>query len=311
MAPTPEHRCEIEALPHHRIIDRDKALELGMSTKSISRRLASRRWRIVYPNTYFVGPGTIPWKSRLVAACRWAGPGSVVSHMAAAQLHGLLRSVDRVSVTSARRLNSRHGIEVHWAPKGTGRNVTVDSIPSTSVERTLLDISRRAGRPFAIELVERSIRDGRTNLRRLAALLDEPSSPSCPDFKWILEKRFALGVTDSEAEDLYLRLARRDPTCAEAVHHFVVTRHGQHLAELDFAYPLGMVDVEIDGDESHSDPVAKQRDKRRDALLAEMGWVVLRFTYWQLVDEPDWVIDRVRATVLRRRFRQGRLSLHI
>jgi very-short-patch-repair endonuclease len=108
-------------------------------------------------------------------------------------------------------------------------------------------------------------------------------------------------VTDSDAEDLYLRISRRDDVCRGAIHHHVVTRQGHRLAELDFSYLPELVNVEIDGHEGHDDPVARQRDRRRDALLGEMGWTVLRFTYWQLVDEPQWVIDRVRATVVRRR----------
>jgi hypothetical protein len=274
-----------------------------MSATATSRRVRSKRWTIVYPSVYFIGPGQIPWKSRLAAACAWAGTDAVVSHLAAAQLHGLLTSRNAVSVTVGRKKNSANGVEVHWHPDGVGQTVKVDGIPVTSVERTILDICRSSRRRFALEITERAIRGGRTNLRRLVKLLDDPATKPCRTLAWILKKRFAHGVTDSEAEDLYMRLARKDPSCRGWVHHHVVTRHGQHLAELDFAYLAELVNVEIDGDEAHDNPVAGQRDKRRDALLGEMGWIVLRFTYWQLVDEPEWVIDRVRATLSQRRAR--------
>lgn len=275
-----------------------------MSSAALSRRVRSKRWRLIYPSVYFVGAGRITWEARLAAACAWAGPDAVVSHLAAAQLHGLLASRDADSITVSRKKNSAHGVEVHWDPAGVGRSVKVDGIPATSAERTILDICRTSPRRFALEIVERAIRNNRTNLRRLTNLLEDPKTKTCRTLAWILEKRFAQGVTDSEAEDLYIRLARKDPVGRALVHHHVVTRYGQHLAELDFAYLPELVDVEIDGDEAHDDPVAGQRDKRRDALLGEMGWVVLRFTYWQLVDEPEWVIDRVCATLAHRRERR-------
>jgi very-short-patch-repair endonuclease len=261
--------------------------------------LSAGRWRTIYPGVYFLGAGKISWKARLAAACLWAGDGSVVSHLAAAQLHGLIADRNPVAITVPHKKNSAHGIEIHWDPSGPGRRATLDGIPVTSVERTLADVCRTAKRTFAVEIVERAIRGKHTNLRRLIRSLEAPDTKPCRTLGWVLENRFAYGVTDSEAENLYIRLARKHDLHRGMVHHYVVQRNGQHLGELDFAYTAELLNVEIDGDESHADPVAAQRDKRRDALLGEMGWTVLRFTYWQLVREPDWVADRVRAVLER------------
>jgi very-short-patch-repair endonuclease len=266
-----------------------------MKSSAIARRLETKRWRVVYPSVYFVGGGSIDWKARLAAACTWAGPNAAVSHLAAAQLHGLLTSTGKICITVAERKTSAHGIEVHLSPRGAGQIVAMDRIPVTSVDRTILDVCRNSGRAFSLSIVERAIRQGRTDLRRLARTLEDDGA-TCRTLRWILEKRFALGVTDSDAEDLYLKLARKDAVCRAPIHHHVVTRHGHRFAELDFSYLPELVNVEI-GREGHDDPVASQRDKRRDALLGEMGWVVLRFTYWQLVREPEWVIARVRTTL--------------
>jgi hypothetical protein len=301
---TPDHRCEIEAAKNHSIIDRLTALALGMSASAIARRLETGRWRVVYPGVYFVGAGEITWKARLVAACAWAGPGAVVSHIAAAQLHGLFTSRNQICVSVPKRVNSRHGVKVHWAPAGCGRTSKIDGIPVTCIERTIIDMCRSATRRFAIEIVERAIRRKRTNLKRLDEFLQDEETKPCPTLSWVLRNRFALGVTDSEAEDLYIRITKKRPATRGWVHHHVLTRNGYHLFELDFAYLLERLNIEIDGEEHHSGPVAGPRDKRRDALVKGMGWEVLRFTYWQLVDEPDWVLDRVEETLAHRRRRQ-------
>lgn len=51
----------------------------------------------------------------------------------------------------------------------------------------------------------------------------------------------------------------------------------------------GVVVVEADGDQFHSDPAARRRDRQRDAKLAAIGRPVLRFGYDQLVGRPDEV----------------------
>jgi hypothetical protein len=170
---TPEHRCEKEAARNHRILHRTKARELGMSPGAISRRLASGRWRVALPNVYLTGGGPLDWKARLASACAWAGPDAVVSHTAAAELLGLLTTRKAVCVTVPRKKNSAHGVEVHWDPAGAGRTVTIDGIRATCIEHTLVDLCRTAKRPLALSIVERAIRQDRTDLGRLTRFVKQ------------------------------------------------------------------------------------------------------------------------------------------
>ena len=48
---------------------------------------------------------------------------------------------------------------------------------------------------------------------------------------------------------------------------------------LDAAWPDVKLAVEFDGAAFHAGPDAWQRDLRRNAALAALGWVVLRFSY--------------------------------
>ena len=55
--------------------------------------------------------------------------------------------------------------------------------------------------------------------------------------------------------------------------------------------------LEVDGFAFHSDHDRFQDDRSRQNDFVGMGWAVLRFTWWQLKNEPDEVIRQVRKTI--------------
>ena len=77
---------------------------------------------------------------------------------------------------------------------------------------------------------------------------------------------------------------------------------GRILAEIDFADPLLKVAIEVDGRAFHSDTSAFERDRERQNMLALRGWLVLRFTWERLVNDPEGVVAETVAalTALRR-----------
>jgi very-short-patch-repair endonuclease len=305
-----DDRCARLAARNHQILSREEALRAGLSPRAIGSRVGSGRWRIVYPNAYFIGQGAATWKSRVAAAVAWAGEGAVASHASAAQLLGFGASTQAVCITSARRINSRHGIEVHWDPDlAAEARVRAENIRVTPADRTIVDLCARMSRPEAVALIERAVRSGRVTLDKLARRAELPGvsgrrAAGTATLQWALQHRFALGVTDSELENMFIRLARKHRL--PAVHHHVVYDGSRRVAELDFAYLDAKVNVELDGDAFHADAVSVAADKERDAHLAALGWVVIRVTYWQLVHEPEAVFDRIRRAVESRRT-QGRL----
>ena len=54
------------------------------------------------------------------------------------------------------------------------------------------------------------------------------------------------------------------------------------------------VDFELDGMAWHGDRIRREADMRRDAALATLGILVVRFSYQRLVNEPDQVRREVR-----------------
>ena len=71
-------------------ISRQQLLDAGLSTKLIERRLLRGRWQQLYRGVYAVFNGPPPRESWLWAAVLRAGPGAVLSHLTAAELHGLI-----------------------------------------------------------------------------------------------------------------------------------------------------------------------------------------------------------------------------
>jgi very-short-patch-repair endonuclease len=65
--------------------------------------------------------------------------------------------------------------------------------------------------------------------------------------------------------------------------------------------PVERVDFELDGTIAHAAPSDRERDLRRDAELAALGILVVRFTYQRLTREPATVRREVLAILASRR----------
>lgn len=76
---------------------------------------------------------------------------------------------------------------------------------------------------------------------------------------------------------------------------------GQRTVYLDLADEATMVAIELDGAAYHDDALARERDRRRDALLATLGWVTLRFSSRRLHRDAEAVRHETRQTMAVRR----------
>jgi len=237
-----------------------------------------------------------------MAAILWAGPGAVAAGRTAGALHGLLHgTTDIIEIAVPRKINSRHGIKVrHDGSLAHEPKVFVHNIPVTRVSRTILDLCGCLSFAAAKEVVVDAVRRRKSTVLDLSRILDGVGGKGkggTRNLRRILTELFAFGITDSEAEDLFMALAKRRGF--SFTHHHVVS-DPPFTAELDFADLPTRSDVEVDGGRYHNDPVAVQRDKARDNELIDRGWAVLRFTYWDLIQRPDWVFEKIESVLTRR-----------
>lgn len=74
-----------------------------------------------------------------------------------------------------------------------------------------------------------------------------------------------------------------------------VIRDGQaFVARVDLCWPLLRLVVETDGRRWHDPEDRRQADRRRDNALERLSWRVLRFTWEEVVHQPDYVVAMVR-----------------
>src|SRR5207253_5159975 len=71
--------------------------------------------------------------------------------------------------------------------------------------------------------------------------------------------------------------------------------------EIDLLYVDLRIVVEVDGAQHLADPVAYRRDRRKDQLLQENGYLVLRYLAEDLAKDLDSVLDGILRALSARR----------
>jgi REase_MTES_1575 len=111
----------------------------------------------------------------------------------------------------------------------------------------------------------------------------------------------ALALADARSESALETAVRLVLTRAgfepETLQWRVFDKDGWCFARLDLAWPSRKVAVEADGRTYHDLPEAVHRDRWRQNQLEAQGWTVLRFTWRDVIENPDEIIERV-ATAL-------------
>jgi very-short-patch-repair endonuclease len=95
-------------------------------------------------------------------------------------------------------------------------------------------------------------------------------------------------LTRSELEARFLDLCRSAGLPPPRANHVV------EGMEVDFCWPELRLIVETDGWAYHGTRAAFSRDRRRSVTLTVAGWTVLRFTYEDVVHDPDHVVQTLR-----------------
>ena len=284
----------------HGVISRRQLLALGISMKTVDRRIATGRLHVVWRGVYAVGRPRLSrsgWWSAAVLAC---GEGAVLSHTSAAELWGIRKpnivneeEVDRpatihVSVP-ADRTRRLAGIVAHRRIAiGLRDRTRSNGIPITSPARTLIDLAIVL-QPSQLEAAVNAA--DKLDLIDPDALRDEVDKHQGMDgvagLRRILDRR-TFSLTESELERRFVPLARRAglplPMTQQRVNGFRV----------DFFWPDLKLVVETDGLRYHRTPSQQSKDRIRDQAHVAAGFVVLRFTHAQVVFNPDQVIKTLR-----------------
>lgn len=234
------------------------------------------------------------------------GPDAVVSHWAAARLHGFDGApADAVAFTVLRGGRGRVvDFELHTTARwGQNDRVRVAGFLCTSATRTILDLAHiGVSRTRLQEAMDSAVRSGASSPSVLAARLATLRGPGrrgvravtslLPDtggHSW-LERRFLALV----------RAARLPRPAMQVIHR----RDGRTVARVDFLWEEAGVVVEVSGRRGHASDAERAKDAQRRNELQDLGRVVYEFTRADVVDRAPYVIATVRAG-LDRRSRHG------
>ena len=209
--------------------------------------------------------------------------GAVLSCGAAADHHGLeLFGPHRLHLTRSSPLPTRHPTRVALHIR---RTVQTDS-RATNLRQTLLDCARCLPLEQAVSVLDSALRQGRVEPEELVALVPR-SGP------YVAKVAEVVGLTDPLAQSVLESGARVLLVTADL---------GPVTSQVQFER-VGWVDlvvcgwlvIEVDGFAVHRERF--NEDRRRDAELSRLGYVVLRFTYEDVLRRPGWVLEVVRDTL--------------
>jgi len=267
--------------------------DCGVGSSTVSRWVSEGRLHPRYPSVYAVGHSKLPVEGELTAALLAAGPGATLSHATAAWWWGLTQDEPRViEISVPGRRRAPDGLRFYERRHlGTTHH---RRLPITTVVQTLLDFAAGA----TTEQVRRALAEAEYH-----RLLDVARIP--PE---------ALGRGRPGSATLRAAIGRHQPqlarTRSELEKAFIALCESTKIPVPEFnTYFCGyLVDaiwheqrvaVELDGHDGHHTPAQLERDHERDLVLRRNGFVVLRYTWWQLKRRRDIVAADLRSALAR------------
>jgi hypothetical protein len=278
------------------------------SSSSVSRWLAGGDLVVLAPGVVALPERSAEWLVRARAATLYAdGPLSHLTALAAAGLVPRTAGPAHVTVSPDRCPRDAPGVVVHRSGR---RLVTIrcDGIEVVEPTRSLVDAwawawartgHAAAERPVVRQALIEGVRDRTTSAQALRRESDRrPRHAGRAVLAPLLD--LLAGGCESELEIWGVLHVLRIPGLPPPVQqHRVRLADGRHV-DVDAAYLEAMVAVELDGAAFHGSREARERDLRRDTALATAGWVVLRFSYFRLVTDPEGCRREIEVVVRRR-----------
>jgi very-short-patch-repair endonuclease len=243
----------------------------GLSPSAISHRVKRGTLTRRHRRVYSLGAAPLSQEAGWPAAVIAAGPGAVLSHGSAAQLHGVRSWRPPLIAVVSTRKRRPHGVKVHTVRNIDPRDVTTErGIPVTTVHRTIVDLADELSPHELANVIHEAAHLGRwveAAVRDCAARLTGRQNLD------VLEEAIALyndGSAGSKSRaELALALRAAD------LPRF---RHNVHVEdiEVDFHFPTLALVLEIDGPD-HGRPSTRREDKLKERILTGAGYEVLRF----------------------------------
>ena len=298
LAPMSQDESALRALARARdgVVAWHEARAAGFTPRSIATRVNRGAWSrvgqaLVIHDIHQPGDPAEAWLLHL-----HCGRASVVSGPLAARLQGWAVVGTDHLVINPQPVAPPPGYDVKVLRRADPAARRFDDLPPLAPRRdALADILVSRSTQGARDLLDQALQRRWIATEDLEHVISERSGPGRrgqPRLRELYGR--AAGGSRSEAEQRMGLLLTQTPghwiaNCP------VLGEQGQILAEIDFADPVLKVAIEVDGRAFHSDRQSFERDRERQNLLVTLGWVVLRFTWERIVNDPEGVIAEVAS----------------
>ncbi|RBY96268.1 hypothetical protein DQ237_10435 [Blastococcus sp. TF02-8] len=265
------------------------ALLERVSRRTVARWVADGRLIRLRPGVLALPSAAARWRTRVASALE--DREAVASHATALALWELAHHPAgpvHLSVEPGSSGRGEAGVVLHRAAGAFADRRRVDGLAVTSVARALVDTWGRPGSLARSDVRAAAITAVRMRLCRPGDLARElaarPRLPGRAELSGLVSL-LAEGC-QSELEIWGCLQVLRAPGMPPFVQQRRVAVAGRTFL-LDAAYDDVLLAVEMDGAAWHGSRSQRERDIRRDALLATVGWQTLRFGFTRLTGSPD------------------------
>ncbi|MGH8862323.1 MAG: DUF559 domain-containing protein [Jatrophihabitantaceae bacterium] len=274
------------------LIARRQLLTGGVPPSTVDHWLNVGRLESTPTNgVYRVAGSAISPESRVwLAALSTRAP---VSYLSAARWWGMPvpdDGIEHVTRLARRRLVAPPGVRIHRVGLLRPAIVHHRGLWVTSPPETVLDCLGWLTLGRARGLADRAIQQGWLTMADVMHRLDGQRG------RWGNRqiRRLAADLddgADAESERRLQRLLRR-ARITGWVTHLPFLAAGRRF-EIDLAFPALRLAIEVDGYAYHNADPRFQADRTKQNALIAAGWRVLRFTWADIEDRPDYVLGQV------------------
>lgn len=307
MGQSPDLRLGRLAVEQHGVFTRAQALACGFSAKAVRHRLERGIWIALHPGVYCHATTAATWWRDEIAACFWCD--GVAAGKAAGFLHQLPGCEDReLEVVTHRRHRAmpRCGITVHVTKRlPSDQVVHINGIPTTSIERTLMDLCGTLTRRRSAIALDSALSRGLTGIGELDYFLFRTARQGrngCGRLRELLKERFVLGkFATTPLETVIFELIANSTLDMPLIQHEIFDEAGSSVARPDFLYPNEKLIIEGHSRLWHEGKAATDNDGDRQRRLEALDHKLMYVTWADATVYASRTIRRIEEELAVRR----------
>jgi very-short-patch-repair endonuclease len=289
----------------HGAFTRAQAEGLGVTARDLRRPLGLGLLGEPFPGVLVFAGAPDTARQRLWAATHACGGGFVAARRSAAWLDRLdgFDSAFPLEVLGARgrRIRGTIALTQHWGDLDENDLLEIDSIPCTSLARTICDVAWFVGRDRTTRAIDDFERRG-LSLRWLSETVERLDRPG--QSGTALVKRL-LGQGHGRAPDSWFERLVEACLCLRGFppwvrQHEVFDGDGEFIARIDLACPALRLGVEAHSKKFHFGAGPGPGDQRRDDEMSAVGWDVTYVGWYSATHESEAVAEIIERIARRR-----------